>query len=44
MRVITMRGSDHEPPPYRLMIQPGGLSVARMTTDEAYRSSHSSGR
>jgi circadian clock protein KaiC len=39
MRVIKMRGSDHEQHPYRLMIQPGGLSVTKMTAQDAYRSS-----
>lgn len=35
MRVIKMRGSDHEQHPYRLAIEAGGLHVARMTADEA---------
>ena len=35
MRVIKMRGSDHEPHPYRLFIQPGGLKVQKLTSEEA---------
>ena len=35
MRVIKMRGSDHEPHPYRLKIQPGGLQVQKLTPEEA---------
>ena len=35
MRVIKMRGSDHEPHPYRLKIQPGGLHVQKLTPEEA---------
>jgi circadian clock protein KaiC len=35
MRVIKMRGSDHEQHPYRLAIEPGGLRVTRMTEEEA---------
>ncbi len=35
MRVIKMRGSDHEQHPYRLAIQPGGVSVRKLTEDEA---------
>lgn len=35
MRVIKMRGSDHEPHPYRLDIEAGGLRVTRMTPAEA---------
>jgi circadian clock protein KaiC len=34
MRVIKTRGSSHEPSPYRLSIEPGGLAVARMTPEE----------
>lgn len=34
MRVIKMRGSDHEQHPYRLNIEPGGLKVQKMTPDE----------
>jgi len=34
MRVIKMRGSDHEPHPYRLSIEPGGLQVHKMTSEE----------
>jgi KaiC/GvpD/RAD55 family RecA-like ATPase len=37
MRVIKMRGSDHEQHPYRLDIQPGGLHVKKMTPEEAQR-------
>ena len=35
MRVIKMRGSDHEQHPYRLQIEPGGLSVSKMSEAEA---------
>ena len=35
MRVIKMRGSDHEQHPYRLNIQPGGLRVRKLTPEEA---------
>lgn len=38
MRVIKMRGSDHEQHPYRLEIHPGGVSVRRLTEDEARHS------
>ena len=42
MRVIKMRGSDHEQHPYKLVIQPGGLRVTNMAPEEAKRSlSHS---
>jgi hypothetical protein len=34
MRVIKMRGSDHEQHPYRLHIAPGGLKVQKMTPEE----------
>ena len=34
MRVIKMRGSDHEQHPYRLNIEPGGLKVAKLTSAE----------
>jgi circadian clock protein KaiC len=37
MRVIKMRGSQHETHPYRLSIQAGGLSAKRLTEDEARR-------
>ena len=37
MRVIKMRGSDHEQHPYRLAIEPGGLRVQKLTEDEARR-------
>jgi circadian clock protein KaiC len=37
MRVIKMRGSDHETHPYRLEIAAGGLRVERLTADEATR-------
>ena len=37
MRVIKMRGSDHEPHPYRLFIEPGGLRVQKMTAEEVDR-------
>lgn len=29
MRVIKMRGSDHDTHPYRLVIAPGGLTVEK---------------
>jgi circadian clock protein KaiC len=35
MRLIKMRGSDHETHPYRLAIEPGGLRVSKLTPDEA---------
>ena len=35
MRVIKMRGSDHEPHPYRLSMAPGGLTVQKLTAREA---------
>jgi circadian clock protein KaiC len=35
MRVIKMRGSDHEPHPYRLVIGPGGPQVAKLLPEEA---------
>jgi len=34
MRVIKMRGSDHESHPYRLDIEPGGLKVQKLTPEE----------
>jgi len=34
MRVIKMRGSDHETHPYRLDIEPGGLKVQKLTAEE----------
>lgn len=37
MRLIKMRGSQHETNPYRLFIEPGGLRVAKMAA-EASRS------
>jgi hypothetical protein len=37
MRLIKMRGSEHETHPYRLTIAPGGLQVARLTPEEASR-------
>ena len=37
MRVIKMRGSDHEPHPYRLDILPGGLKVKKLTPDEVQK-------
>ena len=37
MRVIKMRGSDHEQHPYRLFIEPGGLRVLKMTPDDVHR-------
>jgi circadian clock protein KaiC len=35
MRVIKMRGSDHEQHPYRLYVETGGLRVRKMTSEEA---------
>lgn len=35
MRVIKMRGSDHEQHPYRLYIEPGGLRVRPLSPEEA---------
>jgi circadian clock protein KaiC len=37
MRLIKMRGSQHETHPYRLHIEPGGLRVARLAPEEAAR-------
>lgn len=37
MRVIKMRGSAHETHPYRLDIRSGGLSVVKLTAEEANR-------
>ena len=34
MRVIKMRGSDHATNPYRLIIQPGGLKVEKLSREE----------
>jgi circadian clock protein KaiC len=34
MRVIKMRGSDHDTHPYRLTIQPGGLQVEKLTSND----------
>ena len=34
MRLIKMRGSDHETHPYRLAIEPGGLAVSKISPDE----------
>ena len=35
MRVIKMRGSDHEQHPYRLAIEAGGLRVQKLTPEQA---------
>jgi KaiC/GvpD/RAD55 family RecA-like ATPase len=35
MRVIKMRGSAHEQHPYLLQIEPGGLTVSKMSEAEA---------
>jgi circadian clock protein KaiC len=35
MRVIKMRGSNHEQHPYRLHIEPGGLRTIKLTPEEA---------
>ena len=35
MRVIKMRGSDHDTHPYRLQIGPGGLQVDKLSPEEA---------
>jgi circadian clock protein KaiC len=37
MRVIKMRGSDHDTHPYRLTIEPGGLNVEKVTPAEFKR-------
>ena len=37
MRLIKMRGSEHETHPYRLDIQPGGLKVQKLSPEEASR-------
>jgi len=37
MRVVKMRGSDHETHPYRLTIKAGGLEVQRLRDGEARR-------
>ena len=37
IRVIKMRGSGHEPHPYRLFIEEGGLRVQTMTPEEVHR-------
>jgi circadian clock protein KaiC len=37
MRVIKMRGSEHEQHPYRLAIGPGGIAVEKLTEDEVRR-------
>ena len=34
LRVIKMRGSDHEQHPYRLMIEPGGLRTVKLTEEQ----------
>ena len=34
LRVIKMRGSDHDTHPYRLTIAPGGLRVEKMAAGE----------
>jgi circadian clock protein KaiC len=35
VRVIKMRGSNHEPHPYRLYVEPGGLRTTKLTPKEA---------
>jgi circadian clock protein KaiC len=37
MRLIKMRGSQHQTHPYRLAIEPGGLRVQKLTPEEAAR-------
>jgi circadian clock protein KaiC len=37
MRLIKMRGSDHETVPYRLDLEPGGPRVTKMTPEEVVR-------
>src|SRR3954452_3879396 len=37
MRLIKMRGSQHETHPYRLSIEPGGLAVSKLTPEDAAR-------
>lgn len=35
MRVIKMRGSDHDQHPYRLDIERGGLRIVTLSPEEA---------
>jgi KaiC/GvpD/RAD55 family RecA-like ATPase len=35
MRLIKMRGSQHETHPYRLEIEPGGLRVNKLSPEDA---------
>jgi circadian clock protein KaiC len=44
MRVLKMRGSDHEQHPYRLDILPGGLQVQKLTPEEVRRTGPRSSR
>jgi circadian clock protein KaiC len=44
MRVIKMRGSQHETHPYRLAIEPGGLLVTKLTEEEFQRARTGTGR
>ena len=44
MRVIKMRGSNHEQHPYRLTIEPGGLRVKKLTADEVASRARATGR
>jgi circadian clock protein KaiC len=44
MRVIKMRGSDHEPHPYRLEIGPGGVHVEKLTPGQVSRAGRPRGR
>ena len=37
MRVIKMRGSAHEPHPYRLAIQAGGLKVEKLSSEDVQK-------
>jgi KaiC/GvpD/RAD55 family RecA-like ATPase len=37
MRLIKMRGSEHETHPYHLEIEAGGLRVHKLTAEEARR-------
>jgi len=37
MRMIKMRGSEHETHPYRLAIEAGGLNVSKLSPEEAAR-------
>jgi KaiC/GvpD/RAD55 family RecA-like ATPase len=38
IRILKMRGSDHDTHPYRLDIEPGGLSVEKISARDFARS------